>query len=86
MSGENSNQPERLLNVAGPFVYAVMIGLTIVLWQKSEGQLFSAAATIFANPGASFSTELKGFIAIVGTMVACFAAVTINFSAFFPVC
>lgn len=70
------------LNVAGPFVYAVMIGLAVVLWQKSDGQLFSAAATIFANPEASFMTELNGFIAIVGTMVAYFAAVMINFSDF----
>ena len=36
------------LNVAGPFVYAVMIGLLIVLWQKSDGKLWEAAQTIFA--------------------------------------
>ena len=70
------------LNVAGPFVYAVMIGLLIVLWQKSDGQLLSAAQTIFANPDATASTEFKGFIAIVGTMISYFAAVMINFSDF----
>lgn len=70
------------LNIAGPFVYLVMIGLAVVLWQKSDGQLLSAAATIFANPEGTFTTELNGFIAIVGTMVAYFAAVMINFSDF----
>lgn len=70
------------LNFAGPFVYAVMIGLLIVLWQRSDGQLFSAAQTIFAPENPTFATELKGFIAIVGTMVAYFAAVMINFSDF----
>ncbi|MCV2218177.1 NCS1 family nucleobase:cation symporter-1 [Thauera sp. Sel9] len=70
------------LNVAGPFVYLIMIALLVVLWQKSDGQLLSAAQTIFAPENPSFSTEIKGFIAIVGTMVAYFAAVMINFSDF----
>lgn len=73
---------ETFLNIAGPFVYAVMIGLLIVLWNKSDGQLLSATATIFVNPEGTFWTELKGFVAIVGTMVAYFAAVMINFSDF----
>ena len=76
------NWVETFLNIAGPFVYLVMIGLVIVLWQRSEGQLLSATATIFANPEGTFATEFKGFIAIVGTMVAYFAAVMINFSDF----
>ncbi|WP_020681284.1 NCS1 family nucleobase:cation symporter-1 [Marinobacterium rhizophilum] len=73
---------ETFLNIAGPFVYAVMIGLVIVLWNKSEGQLLSQAQTIFANPEGTWASEVKGFIAIIGTMVAYFAAVMINFSDF----
>lgn len=73
---------ETFLNIAGPFVYLVMIGLVIVLWQRSDGQLLAATATIFANPEGTFWTEVKGFVAIVGTMVAYFAAVMINFSDF----
>ena len=73
---------ETFLNIAGPFVYLVMIGLVVVLWQRSDGQLLSAAQTIFANPEGTFATEVSGFIAIVGTMVAYFAAVMINFSDF----
>lgn len=59
-----------------------MIGLVIVLWIKSDGQLLSAARTIFASPEGTWLTEINGFIAIVGTMVAYFAAVMINFSDF----
>lgn len=76
------NWVETFLNIAGPFVYAVMIGLVMVLWSKSDGQLLSQAQTIFANPEATWGSEIKGFIAIVGTMVAYFAAVMINFSDF----
>jgi NCS1 family nucleobase:cation symporter-1 len=73
---------ETFLNIAGPFVYVVMIGLVVVLWQRSDGRLFEATATIFANPEGTWATEFKGFVAIVGTMVAYFAAVMINFSDF----
>ncbi|MFP7571953.1 NCS1 family nucleobase:cation symporter-1 [Marivita sp. S2033] len=73
---------ETFLNIAGPFVYVVMIGLVVVLWQRSDGQLLEATATIFANPEGTFWTEVTGFVAIVGTMVAYFAAVMINFSDF----
>lgn len=73
---------ESFLNFAGPFVYAVMIGLVVVLWIESDGQLLSQARTIFANPEATWGTEISGFIAIIGTMVAYFAAVMVNFSDF----
>ena len=73
---------ETFLNIAGPFVYAVMIGLVIVLWFKPDGQLLSQARTIFVSADATWTTEINGFIAIVGTMVAYFAAVMINFSDF----
>lgn len=76
------NWVETFLNIAGPFVYLVMIGLVIVLWQRADGQLLSATATIFANPEGTFASEFRGFVAIIGTMVAYFAAVMINFSDF----
>ncbi len=76
------NWVETFLNIAGPFVYLVMMGLLAVLWVKSDGQLLSQAQTIFANPEATWATEFNGFIAIIGTMVAYFAAVMINFSDF----
>jgi cytosine/uracil/thiamine/allantoin permease len=70
------------LNLAGPFVYAVMIALVIVLWSKSDGPLLSAAQNIFANPEGAWRTEMSGFVAIFDTMVAYFSAVMINFSDF----
>ncbi|WP_207950637.1 NCS1 family nucleobase:cation symporter-1 [Marinobacter sp. JSM 1782161] len=70
------------LNLAGPFVYLVMLGLLVVLWQKSDGQLWDAAQTIFAPESPTWTSEFNGFVAIVGTMVAYFAAVMINFSDF----
>ena len=73
---------ETFLNIAGPFVYLVMIGLVILLWHRSDGQLLAATATIFANPEGTLASEIRGFVAIVGTMVAYFAAVMINFSDF----
>lgn len=77
---------ETFLNIAGPFVYLVMIGLVVVLWQRSDGQLLAQAQTIFANPEGTWATEASGFVAIVGTMVAYFAAVMINFSDFSRYC
>ncbi|NBE07748.1 NCS1 family nucleobase:cation symporter-1 [Paragemmobacter ruber] len=73
---------ESFLNFAGPFVYVVMIGLVVVLWVRSDGQLLHHAQTIFTRPDATWGTEIAGFIAIIGTMIAYFAAVMINFSDF----
>lgn len=72
----------KFLNLAGPFVYAVMIGLLILLWNKADGQLLTAANSIFLQKNTTLASEVKGFIAIVGTMVAYFSAVMINFSDF----
>jgi len=72
----------KFLNFAAPFVYIVMIGLLIVLWNKSGGELFSVANNIFSNEESTLSSEINGFFAIVGTMIAYFAAVMINFSDF----
>lgn len=73
---------ETFLNIAAPFVYLVMIGLVVVLWRQAGGDLLSQARTIFVNSDATWSSEIGGFVAIVGTMLAYFAAVLINFSDF----
>ncbi len=72
----------RFLNFAGPFVYIVMLGLLAVLWYQSGGQVLSSVTEGFSVAEFSFGNEFRGFIAIVGTMVAYFAAVMINFSDF----
>ena len=70
------------LNWAGPFVYAVMIVLLIVIWVQAGSGLVSAVGTIFRGVGEYAGGPVAAFFAITGTMVAYFAAVVINFGDF----
>lgn len=72
----------RFLNWAGPLVYIVMIGLMIALWYQAGGGLLTSLGDIFAGTGTYEGGSVTAFIAIVGTMVAYFAAVIINFGDF----
>lgn len=73
----------RFLNWAGPLVYVVMIGLMIVVWVKAGASLLSETGNIFRGTGADYQgSSVSAFVAIVGTMVAYFAAVVINFGDF----
>ncbi len=72
----------KFLNWAGPFVYAVMIALLIVIWWKAGGALLTEVGNIFQAPGEAERSTVMGFIAVVGTMIAYFAAVIINFGDF----
>lgn len=71
----------KFLNWAGPFVYVVMIALALVIWWKAGNGIWSEIGTIFQG-GESERGAIAGFIAVVGTMVAYFAAVVINFGDF----
>lgn len=70
------------LNLAGPLVYIVMVVLMIIVWVKAGDQLIPAVSTIFSGGGDYQGSSLGAFSAIVGTMVAYFAAVVINFGDF----
>jgi len=71
------------LNWAGPLVYVVMVGLMIIIWIKAGGSLLAETGNIFRGTGADYhGTSMSAFVAIVGTMVAYFAAVVINFGDF----
>ncbi|SER82556.1 nucleobase:cation symporter-1, NCS1 family [Vreelandella subterranea] len=71
------------LNWAGPLVYLVMIALMIIVWVKAGSELLPAIDTIFSGGEADTTTHpVSAFMAIVGTMVAYFAAVVINFGDF----
>lgn len=72
----------KFLNFAGPFVYAVMIILAGVIWWKAGNGLFSELGTIFQGTGNYEGSSLTAFLAIVGTMIAYFAAVVINYGDF----
>lgn len=71
----------RFLNWAGPFVYLVMIALSLMIWYKAGNGIWSEMGAIFEG-GRSDRNVVAGFIAVVGTMVAYFAAVIINFGDF----
>ena len=60
-----------------------MVGLMIVIWVKAGGSLVSEINNIFSGTGSGYQgTSISAFVAIVGTMVAYFAAVVINFGDF----
>lgn len=71
----------RFLNWAGPFVYVVMIALALMIWWKAGNGIFAEIGAIFQG-GEATRNPVAGFIAVVGTMVAYFAAVVINFGDF----
>ncbi|WP_043531051.1 NCS1 family nucleobase:cation symporter-1 [Litchfieldella xinjiangensis] len=72
---------KHFLNWAGPLVYVVMIVLMIVVWVQAGSELIPAIGSIFSRSGEA-GGGIGAFLAIVGTMVAYFAAVVINFGDF----
>ncbi|WP_309083501.1 NCS1 family nucleobase:cation symporter-1 [Chelativorans sp.] len=72
----------RFLNWAGPLVYVVMILLMLVLWYYAGSGLLAAVGDIFRGTGEYEGSSVGAFVAVVGTMVAYFAAVIINFGDF----
>lgn len=73
---------KRFLNWAGPLVYIVMIVMMGVVWYQSGSELIPAISTIFSGSSTYEGSKVQAFMAIVGTMVAYFAAVVINFGDF----
>ncbi|MEO1960918.1 MAG: cytosine permease, partial [Paracoccus sp. (in: a-proteobacteria)] len=63
-------------------VYLVMIALALMIWWKAGNGIFSEIGVIFQADAESTRSPVVGFIAVVGTMVAYFAAVVINFGDF----
>ncbi|GAB3741346.1 NCS1 family nucleobase:cation symporter-1 [Nocardiopsis nanhaiensis] len=70
------------LNWAGPAVYAVMIALMIAIWTMAGGELFAGLGTVFSGAGDYPGGSVAAFSAVVGTMVAYFAAVVVNYGDF----
>ncbi len=73
---------KHFLNWAGPLVYVVMVILMAVIWYQSGSQLLPAINSIFTSNSDYTGSSFQAFTAIVGTMVAYFAAVVINFGDF----
>ncbi|MEH0018088.1 MAG: NCS1 family nucleobase:cation symporter-1 [Desulfobacter sp.] len=75
---------KKFLNWAGPFVYVVMVLLMLAIWAKvGFWELLGSVNTIFADASSgSDMSAVSGFMAVMGTMIAYFAAVVINFGDF----
>ena len=73
---------KQFLNWAGPLVYVVMIIMMGVVWYQSGSELIPAVSSIFSQNSTYEGSQIQAFTAIVGTMVAYFAAVVINFGDF----
>ncbi|WCE28893.1 NCS1 family nucleobase:cation symporter-1 [Vibrio sp. SCSIO 43137] len=72
----------KFLNWAGPFVYAVMIALMVMIWFKAGDQMLPAVSSIFQGTGDYEGGAIAAFFGVMGTMIAYFAAVVINFGDF----
>ncbi len=73
---------KHFLNWAGPLVYVVMVILMGMRWYQSGSELLPAINSIFTSGSDYKGSSVQAFTAIVGTMVAYFAAVVINFGDF----
>ncbi|AEF42748.1 NCS1 family nucleobase:cation symporter-1 [Hoyosella subflava] len=69
----------RYLNWAAPAVYIVMVALMIAIWVQAGSGLLGGLGDIFAGGEGG---GISAFSAVVGTMVAYFAAVIINYGDF----
>lgn len=72
----------RFLNFAGPFVYIVMLILAGLIWLKAGSDLLPQLGTIFQGMGDYEGSSVAAFFAVMGTMIAYFAAVVINYGDF----
>lgn len=72
----------KFLNWAGPLVYAVMIALALYIWYRAGNGLFTELGTIFSGGAAEESGGFGAFMGVIGTMIAYFAAVIINYGDF----
>lgn len=70
------------LNWAGPLVYVVMIALALYIWYEAGNGIFAALGTIFSPAEGTESGGIGAFLGVIGTMIAYFAAVIINYGDF----
>lgn len=70
------------LNFAGPAVYVVMVALLIAIWLKAGDQLLTGVGDLFRSDQRSGWAVISSFFGVVGTMVAYFAAVVVNYGDF----
>ncbi len=71
----------RFLNFAGPAVYVVMVLLLIGIWVQAGGELLEGVGSLFKGDKTG-GAAVVAFFSVVGTMIAYFAAVVVNFGDF----
>lgn len=77
---------ERFLNFAGPAVYVVMVLLLGAIWIQAGDRLLPAVGDIFNASDVVGWAAVGAFFGVIGTMIAYFAAVVINFGDFARFC
>jgi len=70
------------LNWAGPVVYAVMVALLVMIWMKTGPDLLGEVGTALKGREQSTAANISGFLAVVGTMIAFYSAIILNFGDF----
>ena len=73
---------EKFLNFAGPAVYVVMVVLLVAIWVQAGERLLPAVGSIFSNSTVEGWGAIAAFFGVIGTMIAYFSAVIINFGDF----
>ena len=73
---------EKFLNFAGPAVYVVMVALLVAIWVQAGDRLLPAVGSIFDNRSVEGWGAVAAFFGVIGTMIAYFSAVIINFGDF----
>ncbi len=72
----------RFLNLAAPAVYAVMGVLLVFLWVRAGPGLLSEVGSIFEGTGSYRGGPVSAFMAVVGTMIALYAPIIVNYGDF----
>ncbi len=65
-----------------PAVYVVMIALLVAIWVQAGDRLLPAVGSIFNNSSVEGWAAVAAFFGVIGTMIAYFSAVIINFGDF----
>lgn len=73
---------EKFLNFAGPAVYVVMVALLVAIWVQAGDRMLPAVGSIFSQGGVTGWAAIGAFMGVVGSMIAYFSAVIINFGDF----
>ena len=72
----------RFLNCAAPAVYLVMLALLAVLWVRAGRDFLPEVGTIFEGRGDFKHGSVAAFMSVVGTMIALYAPLIVNYGDF----